>query len=436
MGNPLNIVVVICHDLGQHVGCYDARGVSSEHIDAFAESGIRFERSFCTAPQCSPSRAALWTGRYPHANGVVGLTHAGFANDLHPKEKHLAQLLRAGGYETHLFGVQHEARNAERCGHEYRHGGGPCAAIAESFSDLLASRSAADRPLFAQVNFFEPHRPFPHENVESLSPDRVVVPAYLPDIPEARADLADYEASIASADMAFGRIVESVDSSAIADSTLIIFTADHGAPFPRAKMTLYDPGIEAALLVRMPGGPAGLVRREMISNVDVLPTLLDLAGLSCPENLHGRSFAGLISGGDYIPNDVVYAEKTYHTYYDPMRAIRTERWKLIANFECAPWQETSPDYLNNAKGYPEISKALHVSSANHYHPPFELYDLDNDPHEQHNLAEESDKKSVRDELIRSLRSWMEKTDDPLLDGPMAQGAYRHRMAEFKTSKTQ
>ena len=428
---PPNIVVVICHDLGQHLGCYGVPDVRSPNIDAFAASGIRFENSFCTAPQCSPSRAALWTGRYPHANGVVGLTHAGFANDLHPEEKHLAQILRANGYDTHLFGVQHEARTPERCGHEQIHGGGACGKIAGEFAEWMSQHKSGSRPFFAQVNFSEPHRPFPHDDVEPLSPDQLTVLPYLPDIPEVREDLADIEASIASADKAFGRIIEAIRSSSIEDSTFVLFTADHGIAFPHAKMTLYDPGIEVPLLLAGPTMPEGDIRQEMISNVDIMPTLLDLAGQSSAPNLHGRSLLGLLTNGPYTPNELIFAEKTYHTYYDPMRAARSKRWKLIANFEFAPWQETSPDYFDNAKGYVEVSKALDVPHNCQYHPPFEFYDLENDPFEQNNLADDPNYGGTRDQLIGALHIWMEETLDPLLDGPMAQGAYLQRMHTFK-----
>lgn len=426
-----NIVVVICHDLGQHLGCYGAPDVRSPNIDTLAASGVRFDNSFCTAPQCSPSRAALWTGRFPHANGVVGLAHAGFANDLKPGERHLAQVLRAAGYDTHLFGGQHEARTAERCGHEYIHGGGSCGKIAAEVAGWLTRIDGDGRPIFAQVNFFEPHRPFPHADVRPLPRGKLTVPPYLPDIPAVREDLADIEASIASADKAFGVIARAIRSSAVADNTIVLFTADHGIAFPHAKMTLYDPGIEVALIMAGAGIPQGVVHRELISNVDIFPSLLELAGLPLPPNLHGRSFKGLLARGPYTPNEMIFAEKTYHTYYDPMRAVRSRRWKLIANFEFAPWQETSPDYFGNAKGYVEVSKALNVPYSVQYHPPFELFDLENDPYEQHNLADDPRRRATRDELVRALFRWMRKTGDPLLDGPMAQATYRLRMKEFK-----
>ncbi len=136
-------------------------------------------------------------------------------------------------------------------------------------------------------------------------------------------------------------------------------------------------------------------------------------------------------GRNYERNQAIFAEKTYHTYYDPMRCIRTERWKLVANFEFAPWQDTSPDFDDNAKSYYEAAKALAVPYDRQYHPPFELYDLENDPWEQQDLADSAEHQDIRDGLIRQLRQWMRDTGDPLLEGPIAQGAYRKRMAEFQ-----
>ena len=426
---PPNLVVAICHDLGQHRGCYRASGVRTPNLDAFAAQGVRFENSFCTAPQCSPSRSALWTGRYPHANGVVGLAHDAFRNDLHEDERHLAQILHLNGYETHLFGNQHVSPSPQRCGFEHIHGTGPCAAISAQVSAFLEGRREEHRPLFAQVAFFEPHRPFPHADVSPLDQAQMSVLPYLPDIPEVREDLADLEASASSADKAFGVVVDAIDRCGLADDTIVVFTVDHGIAFPHAKMTLYDPGIEVALLMRVPGIAGGRVHSAMISNVDLMPTLMELLGFHAPRNIQGQSFRPLLRGEPYQPRDAIFAEKTYHTYYDPMRAIRTARWKLVANFENAPFQETSPDYDNNAKSYVEIAKARPTPS--HVHPPFELYDLERDPWEQQNLADRPDCASVRDGLIRRLRRWMEDTGDPLLNGPVAQAAYTERMAAFK-----
>ena len=426
-----NIVVLIRHDLGQHVGCYGAPDVHTPNIDALAREGTRFTNSFCTAPQCSPSRAALWTGRFPHANGVVGLTHGRFANDLNDDEVHLAQLLSEGGYDTHLFGVQHETSTPERLGYGTIHSGGPAHETAERAAAFFRHRPSREKPVFASIGFFEPRRPFPHDGFVPADPDSLTVPSFLPDIPVVREDLAQMGASIAALDRAVGRIVSAVRESDDAQNTLIIMTADHGIPFPGANMTLYDKGLEVPFIVTGPGIRRAAVLEQMISNVDVMPTLLEVADLPLPENLHGRSFLALLNGDAYEPRRSVFAEKTYHTYYDPMRCVRTQRHKVIANFENAPYQESPADYLNNAKGYPEIALAGERSRTSFYHPPIELYDLENDPDELTNLAEDSEYREIRDDLIRELRGWMEETGDALLDGPIPQGAYVSRMGQFK-----
>lgn len=339
------------------------------------------------------------------------------------------------GFDTHLFGIQHESQHPERCGYRTVHPTGRCSAVADDFVDFMATYRADAAPLFAQIGFFEPHRPFPHEGVDPKSPEELVVPPYLPDIPEVREDLVDIEASIACVDQAVGRVVDAVRSSAIGSETLVVFTADHGIAFPHAKMTLYDPGIEVPLILAGAGVSEPGVRHEMISNVDLFPTLLETLEIPLPGNLHGRSFAQALRGEPFEPNEAVYAEKTYHTYYDPMRAIRTDRYKLIANFENAPRQETAPDYLDNGKGYVEVSKALDVPYEVQYHPPLELFDLEVDPNEASNLAERPEMRELRDNLVRRLYRWMRETDDPILEGPMAQGAYLKRMAFFTETAT-
>ena len=162
VANRPNIVVVVCHDLGRHLGCYGVSTVDSPAIDRLAAEGVRFSNSFCVAPQCSPSRAAMFTGRYPHSNGVMGLTHADFAWDLHPDERHLAQLLGAAGYHTALAGLQHESRDTGRLGFAeiMENGLEPCAAVAARAASFLERAAHAAAPFYLQVGFIEPHRLF------------------------------------------------------------------------------------------------------------------------------------------------------------------------------------------------------------------------------------------------------------------------------------
>ena len=432
LNKKLNIITVISHDLGQHMGCYGVPDVRTPNFDDFAAQGLRFENNFGTAPLCSPSRASLWTGRYPHTTGVVGnvLADWGLPNDLHPNERHLAQILADMGYDTQLFGIQHVSPRSERLGFKGIHERGPCSKVAGEVCQFLSDRKGDENPLFLQAGFIEPHRPFLHEDVEALDPASLTVLPYLPDIPETRQDLAELEASCSSADKAFGRIVKAVDDCGMTDNTIVIYTVDHGISFPHAKYTLYDPGIETALLMHIPGVGGGKIYKEMISNVDFVPTILDFLDIEIPENIQGRSFKGLITGEGYKPHEEIFAEKDG----DSMRAIRTEKWKLIANFEFAQWQQIAPAPIRAAKtykNYVEIAMALAPPHEKLFHPPFELYDLEADPWEGNNLAENSEFKDIRDQLIKQLRQWMRSTSDPLLEGPMTTVAHRNRMDAFK-----
>jgi N-sulfoglucosamine sulfohydrolase len=188
---------------------------------------------------------------------------------------------------------------------------------------------------------------------------------------------------------------------------------------PRAKCTLYDPGIETALIMRWPAkGIAGGKRlSQLISHVDVVPTLLQGIGLAVPDNIQGRSFWPLLQGGPYQANEYVFAEKTYHTAYEPMRGIRSDKYKLIANFE-VDTKVSVPDDIRQGLIYP-----LMIDDLVGQRDFIELYDLAADPGETHNLATLPEMKDVEDELKRELVSWMRKTNDPILSGPIASPYY-------------
>jgi arylsulfatase A-like enzyme len=195
----------------------------------------------------------------------------------------------------------------------------------------------------------------------------------------------------------------------------VIATTDHGIAMPRAKCTLYDPGIEAALIMRLParGWSDGRTIHDLISNVDLFPTLVELAGLPVDERVHGRSLRPLLDGDPYIPREQVFSELTYHDYYDPRRAIRTTTHKLIVNFSAAP------SLMDPTQSWqPRSRPATPANPATDFHPPIELYDLTTDPNEQTNLATNASHTTIRDDLLARLHTWMQETSDPLLDGPV------------------
>jgi arylsulfatase A-like enzyme len=270
-----------------------------------------------------------------------------------------------------------------------------------------------------ELNLEEPHRPYDQGGAVPDSSSGVTIPPYLPDSAAAYEEMAAFQGAVRQADAAVGRILELVERSG--RETLIVFSADHGVAMPRAKCTLYDPGIRTALIVRWPDAdvPAGTAVPELVSNLDVLPTILDAAGLPRRTEVQGTSFLALMRGEPLQAREVVYAEKTFHSYYDPMRCVRTARFKYIRNFETAFAVEVPGDVQRGL-----IFRADPWRYAVDRHQLVEFYDLDVDPLEQHNLAGRPELAGVQRELDQRLWQWMEETQDPLLEGPIASPRYR------------
>ena len=413
---PPNVVVVITHDTGRHLGAYGRR-VATPNLDRLAAEGALFEQAFCTAPQCSPSRASLLTGLVPHRHGLVGLAHRGFGLQSDALRRTLPRLLGEAGYRTHLFGFQHEAVDPRDLGYQQvvqppstgsrRH---LCRDVAPAAAAFLSSGPA--EPFFAMVGFEETHRPF---EATDTPLDDVEVPGYLPDSPVVRRDVADLEGAVREADRAVGQIVAALDCSGLADRTLFVYTTDHGIAFPGAKGTLFDPGIEVALVARGPGGFGGGRRLSgLVSNVDLFPTILELCGIVPPADGDGVSLLPMVTGAVREVRHELFAELTYHTAYDPMRGIRTARHKYVRSFAERPLHlpahvDAGPtkDLLRD-RGYFEPRR-----------PPELLFDLVDDPLERTNLAGDATYSRVQRSLRQSLERWMQATGDPLLDGPVA-----------------
>lgn len=434
MNKRKNIIVMTTHDLGQHLHAYGVETVQTPHLDRMAAQGVLFENNFCTSPGCSPSRAAIFTGRYPHSNGVLGLTHSDFLWRLHSSEKHLAQALNEHGYDTCLIGMMHENPRMDNVGFQHTVlGNGGSYFVSDDLQQNETAPDLADfsgridfyleqvqesrQPFFLSIGTFEPHRPY---NFNGCLPDRengVWIPPYIPqETPEqcaaAEKEFAALQGSIRHMDAAVGRLLENLEQRGLKDDTVVLFTSDHGVAMPRAKCSLYDPGIETPLILWGGGIPSGQRFSQLVSNVDYFPSLMEWAGLPVAENVQGRSFYPLLQGGGYVPRNEVFAEKTYHRSYDPIRCIRTERYKYIVNFEFNTCYDAPCDIQQGDIYRTAVEKYMGIR------PRYELYDLDGDPWEQHNLAENPACDDIREELHNRLINWMHETEDALLEGPV------------------
>ncbi|APE17124.1 sulfatase [Mycobacterium sp. WY10] len=407
-----NLLIVHWHDLGRCLGAYGYPGVSSPRLDQLAAEGILFTRSHATAPLCSPARGSLFTGRYPHSNGLIGLAHHGF--EYRAGVRTLPHILHENGWYSALFGMQHETSFPARLGYdEYDVSNSYCEYVVERAQEWLTDSAplAGISPFLLTAGFFETHRPYPRERYEPADFADVDVPDFLPDTPEVRGDLADFYGSIAVADAAVGRLLDTLDDTGLANHTWVVFLTDHGPAFPRAKSTLYDAGTGIATIIRPPRRlrRTPLVYDELFSGVDLLPTLLELVGISPGDDIEGLSHAANLLAGQNNPvRDHVYTEKTYHDSYDPIRAIRSKKHSYIENYAQRPLLDLPLDIEESPSGQ-AVEPFIHSPR-----PARELYDLEADPAESNNLlAAEADEEAetIAEELAVLLNDWRHKTRD-------------------------
>jgi arylsulfatase A-like enzyme len=405
-----NVLLVHWHDLGRYLGVYGHTDVSSPRLDQLAGEGILFTRAHATAPLCSPSRGSLFTGRYPQSNGLVGLAHHGW--EYRSDVRTLPQILSKYGWYSALFGMQHETSYPTRLGFdEFDVSNSYCEYVVERTQQWLRDYDA-DRPFLLTAGFFETHRPYPRDRYQPADADTVDTPDYLPDTVEVRQDLADFYGSIATADAAVGRILDTLAETGLDASTWVVFVTDHGAAFPRAKSTLYEAGTGIAMIIRPPTGTAiaPTVYDDLFSGVDLLPTLLDLLGIADQDDIEGVSHAAALLAPDRAEpvRDHVYTTKTYHDSFDPIRAIRTKDFSYIENYAHRPLLDLPWDIEESPSGH---AVAPLVTTPR---PERELYDLRVDPTETNNLLagdglDGAD--AIATDLAVRLHDWRQQTGD-------------------------
>lgn len=416
-----NILYLHCHDAGRFIQPH-GHAIGTPHLQRLAEEGTFFRNAFCANPTCSPSRACLLTGTHPQSNGMLGLMHRGWR--LRDYSWHLGRYLKGAGYHTALSGVQHVAPQPEPGDDQ------------TSFDEILTTvRTFADptreamkflqrehsKPWYMEVGYFAPHRggvdvepsSFPRE---SAPPDAgfVLPPANLPDNPETRRDTAAFIASMQDTDRAMGQVLHALRESGQYETTLIICTTDHGIAFPGHKCRLTDWGTGVFLILKAPEAlGSGRVIDSMVSHIDVYPTVCELAGLPVPDWVEGVSLLPLLTGKSDRVREEIHAGVNFHAAYEPMRMLRTERWKYIRNFEAG----AQPVLPNCDDGISKRFLAGHGWQERAV-PEEELYDLVFDPVENCNLAGKPECASILAELRSRLNDWMKERRDPLLDGPI------------------
>ena len=427
---PLNILLIVSEDNGPEMSCYGEPFVKTPVLDKLAAEGVRFDRAYVPQAGCSQSRAAYLTGLYPHQNGQIGLATWKFRM-YRPDTPNMVTSLKKAGYRTGIIGKLHvNPESAFPFGFK---------AIPEAnFSRNKISRYAeqaerffkADKkPFFLSINYPDAHRPFIKSKgglpTEPLTADQVKTMAYIGLESEGlRQQVADYFNCMARLDALVGELLAKLKATGKYNDTLIVYLGDHGADLIRGKRTCYEGGVRVPFIVRWPKGKAKQIRRELVSTLDLFPTFLEVSGAKPVAGLPGRSLLPILRGEKpkwrkYMPTE--FHLHSAHNYY-PQRAIRNERYKLIENLQPG---EVDPGYDFTVKRFfgqqvlaalPNAPKAVQAAYALMKRPPkYQLYDLQADPYEFVNLAEDPAHGAALKELSTELTRWRRATRDPLLN---------------------
>lgn len=409
-----NIVIYLTDDQSQlDATIYGNSTIRTPNLEKLAARGMTFTQAFVASPSCAPSRAALLTGLMPARNGAE--ENHSYPFDSIPV---LTTLLQQLGYEVAAFGkVAHGPMN-QRSG--FDHYGQRPVDLARQVREFWSARTSR-KPICLLVGDRRPHVLWTEQS--TYDPEEVVLPEYFIDTPATREHWARYYTDITGADAEMGQVLQWAETE-LGDNSMFIFTSDHGSQWPFGKWNLYDAGIRVPLVWSWPGRiSADTVSEAMVSWIDIFPTLLDLAGGKTPANLDGDSFAPVLLGKKGRHRKEIYTthsgDRVMNVY--PIRSLRTGRYKYIRNILPDAYHTNHSDILrkDGAGAYWHSweaaaagdERAAAVVDRYHQRPAEELYDLSQDPTEQHNLA---DRPAYRKKLRRfraKLERWMERQGD-------------------------
>ncbi len=407
---PINIIYLNSHDTGRYIQPYGF-AVPTPHLQELATQGVLLRNCHCGGPTCSPSRAALLTGQYPHCNGMLGLAHRGFGLTDH--RQHLAWHLRAQGWHcvaggdggTNHCADSHPEKGLAN-GYETLLPGDPTAAAIE----FLAKPH--DRPFFLSLSYGLTHRKgdgFATPPAADLDGRWHRAPAGLPDTAAVRADWAHFCADARELDRRWGTIFAALDQAGLAENTFIIATTDHAAAFPYMKCQLTAQGTGVFCILRGPGFTGGVVVDALTSQIDIFPTICAVANIPAPDYLQGVSLTGTVAAPEKEIHTEIFSEVTWHAAYEPARAIRTPRHVYIERFE---------DRLRPVMPNCDESPSKAVCLAAGWTAPVQagIYDSWLDPQEITNRGHDPAYAPVQARLRERLHRWMQATADPLLAG--------------------
>ena len=417
-----NFILIIGEDTGRHLGCYGDSAATTPNLDRLAAEGCRYDQAFTTYPVCAPARSTLVTGQYPMKIG----THHMRSTLLNPPRLFTHELRDVGYYVSWPTKLDFNFDPGEGWRDDH-----------EPWLERLRQGDLPDQPWFLYTNIIGTHESWmwpPHaENPGRIlpagmkseaerpprqhDPAAVRVPAYLPDTPAVRADIARHHDNTAELDRRVGRILEALERSGQADRTIVIFLADHGRGLPREKRWPYNAGLQMPLLMRGPGIEPGATESRLVSWVDVPPTILSLAGVPTPDQYDGQVFRGPAAAE---PRRYVFGGRDrMDEAFDRVRIVRDQNYHYVRNFhpqvpyaQRIRFMEIMPTMKElrqlHAAGKLADDAAVFMRNSK---PAEELYDIRRDPDCVKNLADHPEHADVCQQMRSALENWLDSFDD-------------------------
>ena len=443
-----NIVLILADDMGNDMSGLGTPGLATPNLDQLARDGVLFTRAFSAAAVCSPSRAAILTGMFPHSNGLwcntqnAGLDYPRIADKperpspvrsaIREDIPTLVELLKERGFYsaiTQKSHIQPAWRFPFDKGFPYRNKPGEYKRLVGEVKN-----AAGERPFFLMANISSPHRPFKGHlaanglgyEPATIDPEKISVPSWLPDTPLMRKDLAQYYACVQITDACVGAVLAGLKEQGLLENTLVIFTSDNGFGYPRGKTSGYAAGLHMPLLVAGPG-----VRRNErcavpVSLVDIMPTMLSAVGLPVPETVQGLPLWPLLKGqAKDFPRNVMMASESEHYL---ARAVCDGRYYYVRNvvkpsggFKRPPmnadlydekvWDNRAYRATLEAQKEHPVEYGMLADFVDGHIPDEELFDLKSDPYCMKNVLSDPALTATLETLRASLVDWRKRTDD-------------------------
>jgi N-sulfoglucosamine sulfohydrolase len=415
--NLPNIIIFIADDVSyEDFGCTGNMDVKTPNIDTLGESGLNFSNFYLTASSCSPSRISIITGRYPHNTGAAELhSEPPLGMRFFPED------LQKKGYYTIQAGKWHMGESGKKAFNDVNINqllNGPGG---ENQWTELIEKAPIDKPYFAWFASYDAHRGWgDNEFTGTHTPASIRVPDYFADTPNTRNDICNYYDEISRFDFQIGEVVKALEKRNELDNTLIMVMSDNGRPFPHSKTRVNDRGMKSPFIVHWPNGIKNNIgnRDELVSAIDIAPTLLRIAGLEPTMNYQGLSFFEMFNTPDYKTRNYVFAEHNWHDYEAHERMVRNKEYMYILNSR-PQLQQSGPLDAVNSETYADLDhlkkeNLLNAKQVDIFATPRpfeELYHYESDPDQWKNCAIELHHIQGLNQLRTVLNKWMRLTGD-------------------------